>query len=150
MKLTEPQTTLFIEEIYPPSPFNKEMESLALQDALRYKKEGNTAYLTISETEVDHNENMARALYSTLPESERPTTFHIPVTCPLCKDHAWYSITLQSITLIGMGGLPAICRKCGGIFLPVHHTGHNKLLKRSCAILLLFLLIIACIIIFAQ
>lgn len=138
MKLTETQADAFIAEFYPPSPFNREIEADTLHRAQHATEEERSLYLT--------RESPTDSILSTLPGNEE---FHIPVHCPNCRDYAWYTIHMHSITSVGLGGLYATCKNCGNIFLPVHHTGHFQPLKTAltgCLLIALTLILIIAII----
>lgn len=114
MKLSETQANTFIAEYYPPSPYNRKIEADTLRRAQHATEEERSLYLT--------REHPTDSLFSTFSGNEE---IHIPVHCPYCRDHGWYTIHMRSIMLVSLGGLYATCKNCGRTFLPIHHTGHH-------------------------
>lgn len=143
MKLTETQTENYIQAFCPPEYRNPQDEQRILLQHRQKGPEAIDSYRTISESEVNAREAIAhlrQQQQATGPEQD--ATIYIPVHCPSCRHRSWYEITPSATCMVGLNYLPAVCRNCDHIFLPINHTGHFRLLAKTCLTLLLFLLLI--------
>lgn len=143
MKLTETQTENLINTFCPPEYRDPESEQRILQHYREKGPEAIDCYRTLSESEVKQREAQTRLLKTVHPSPEETdATVYIPVHCPWCHHHSWYELTPRASFMIGINYLPAVCRNCDHIFLPINHTGHFRLLAKTCLTLLLLLLLI--------
>lgn len=143
MKLTETQTENLINTFCPPEYRDQESELRILQNYREKGPEAIDCYRTLSESEVEQREAQSRLLKIVHPSPEElDATVYIPVHCPCCRHHSWYEITPSASCMVGINYLPAVCRKCSHIFLPINHTGHFQLLGKTCLLLLVALITI--------
>lgn len=143
MKLTETQTENYIQAFCPPEYRNPQDEYRILLQHRQKGPEAIDSYRTLSESEVNAREAQTRLLKTVHPSpKELDATVYIPVHCPWCHHHSWYEITPSATCMVGLNYLPAVCRNCDHIFLPINHTGHFRLLAKTCLTLLLLLLLI--------